>query len=246
MIADLLRYVLLAFLILSGNQIYAKVYLVSIGVADYSGYPFPANSLDLPVKNAKTITGIYLVNGDLDYSMLENDKASKENIISEVERIFSKAGADDIVVFYFCGHGFPGGICAYNGDLTYDQVRKAMAKSKSKNKMMFLDTCFSGSLRGKGRQNVDAGKAAGDANVLLFLSSRTDEYSMERTDMNNSFFTTYLQKGLRGNADANKDRIITAKELYNFVHKGVIKISGDMQHPVMWGKFNHDMPVMKW
>ena len=81
---------------------------------------------------------------------------------------------------------------------------------------------------------------------MLFLSSRSDETSIERRDMQNGFFTTYLQKGLRGAADVNKDRIITARELFNYVQKNVVSISNDRQHPVMWGKFSDNMPVMKW
>ena len=81
---------------------------------------------------------------------------------------------------------------------------------------------------------------------MLFLSSRSNETSIERRDMKNGFFTTYLQKGLRGGADANRDRTITAKELFDYVHKGVTKLSLNKQHPVMWGKFNNNMPVMTW
>ena len=51
---------------------------------------------------------------------------------------------------------------------------------------------------------------------------------------------------LRGGADTNKDRVITAKEIYNFVHQGVVEASGNRQHPVMWGKFDGNMVVMKW
>ena len=64
--------------------------------------------------------------------------------------------------------------------------------------------------------------------------------------MQNGYFTEYLKKGLRGNADVNKDRTITAKELFDFVHNGVSKISSEKQHPVMWGNFDDNMPVMKW
>ena len=81
---------------------------------------------------------------------------------------------------------------------------------------------------------------------MLFLSSRSNESSLEIPSMKNGFFTTYLQRGLRGNADANRDRTITAKELFDFVSTNVIKISKEKQHPVMWGKFSDDMPVMVW
>jgi hypothetical protein len=82
-------------------------------------------------------------------------------------------------------------------------------------------------------------------NVMLFLSSRTNEKSME-TPFQNSMFTIFLERGLRGGADINKDRRITARELYDFVHRGVIEASGNKQHPVMWGKFDNDMTVIKW
>lgn len=37
-----------------------------------------------------------------------------------------------------------------------------------------------------------------------------------------------------------------AKEIYNFVHQGVVEASGNRQHPVMWGKFDGNMAVIKW
>lgn len=64
--------------------------------------------------------------------------------------------------------------------------------------------------------------------------------------MRNGFFTTYLYMGLKGNADADKDRTITAKELFEFVYGGVVQLSGGRQHPVMWGSFSDNMVVMKW
>ena len=67
-----------------------------------------------------------------------------------------------------------------------------------------------------------------------------------QTGFKNSLFTVFLERGLRGGADTNKDRVITAKEIYNFVHQGVVEASGNRQHPVMWGKFDGNMVVMKW
>lgn len=81
---------------------------------------------------------------------------------------------------------------------------------------------------------------------MLFLSSRGNETSIERRDMKNGFFTSCLQKGLRGGADVNRDRVITAKELFSYVSRNVKLLSNDKQHPVMWGKFSDNMVVMKW
>ena len=64
--------------------------------------------------------------------------------------------------------------------------------------------------------------------------------------MSNGFFTAYLERGLRGAADANKDRDITAKELFVYVSNGVQKLSKGKQHPVMWGKFDDNMSILRW
>lgn len=222
----------------------AKVYLVSVGIADYPG---TSMDLTLPAKDAQTITWLYSKNTSMQYCQLLNEEATKAKIIAAMNKVFAMAGANDIVVFFYSGHGYPGGFCAYDGNLDYKEVRDAMARSKCKNKMIFADACYSGRIRTNGSSASPSEVAAAKkANVMLFLSSRSDETSIERKDMKNGFFTTYLQKGLRGGADANRDRVITAKELFNYVHANVVRLSGGEQHPVMWGKFPDNMPVMSW
>lgn len=226
-----------------GTSARAKVFLVSVGITDYPG---TVNDLKLPAKDATTIANLYSKNTKVDYCLLQNEKATVKNITAAMRKVYKNAGTNDIVVFFYSGHGYQGGFCAYDGNLTYGQVRKGMAISKCLNKMIFADACFAGGMQTGGRSSQSAVTAAKNANVMLFLSSRSNETSIENPNMQNGFFTTYLQKGLRGGADENKDRVITAKELYNYVHSGVIDLSGNRQHPVMWGKFSDNMPVMKW
>ncbi|MBP3455143.1 MAG: caspase family protein [Alistipes sp.] len=223
----------------------AKVYLVSVGITDYPGTD---SDLALPAKDARTITWVYSKNSGLQYCMLLDSNATVAHIKSAMNRVFSAAGADDIVVFFYSGHGYPGGFCAYDGDLSYTDIRKAMARSRCKNKMIFADACYAGKMRTdvSSMNSQSEQSAARKANVMLFLSSRSNECSIESPGMANGFFTTYLQKGLRGGADKNKDRIITARELFDYVHRNVVELSGGAQHPVMWGKFSDNMPVMKW
>lgn len=240
------KLVVLAFLLAVCGNGYARTYLVAVGIADYSSFPSKLNNLSLTVKDAGTIAWLYSQNSSVDYTLLVNEKATKKRIISAMNKLFSKAKKDDVVVFFFSGHGYPGGFCASDGNLGYGEVRRAMAKSKCRNKMMFVDACRSGGMRVSDADGEVAFNAAKGANVMLFLSSRNNENSIERRDMQNGYFTTYLQKGLRGNADADRNRTITARELFDFVHKGVSQISGGQQHPVMWGKFSDNMTVMKW
>lgn len=217
-----------------------KIYLVSVGIADYPG---TENDLTLPAKDAATIQWIYQKNKKAETVLLTNTQATRSNILNSMEHLFAKSTTDDIVVLFFSGHGYKGGFVGYDDMLTYQDVKRAMAKCRSKNKMIFADACFSGKMRNPGRSSSSSPTSL---KVMLFLSSRDTEVSIERPSMQNGFFTACLQRGLRGGADTNRDRIITAQELFQFVSQGVKKLSNDKQHPVMWGKFDNSMPVMIW
>lgn len=233
-------------LLASGISAEARTYLVSVGISDYSHFPVRISNLKLTANDARTVTDVYSKNGSLKYCQLINSEATRSRILNAVTRILGEAREYDVVVFFFSGHGYADGLCACDGKLSYDEIRKAMAKTKCRNKMMFIDACHSGGLRisGKSRQTTES--SAKKANIMLFLSSRNDETSFENAKMNNGYFTTFLQKGLKGAADTDRDRKITAMELYKYVHKGVVDISEGRQHPVMWGNFNNNMPVLKW
>lgn len=217
----------------------AKVYLVSAGIADYPGTD---HDLTLCAKDAATIQYIYDKNGATTY-LLKDSQATRENILRYMKTVFARATGDDIIVFFFSGHGYKGGFVAYDDYLTYADMRQAMASSDCKNKMIFADACYSGKMRqGNGGGSTSLKKY----NVMLFLSSRDTETSLEKPTMKNGYFTTALQSGLRGHADANRNRTVTAKELFTYVYKNVTSMTDNRQHPVMWGKFSDDMPVLKW
>ena len=218
----------------------SKVLLVSVGIGDY---PKPINKLNLPTKDAIAIQTLIDKNGDSGTAILLDQAATKSAIISEIHARFDHASTDDIIIFFFSGHGYKGGFVAYDGEMPYSMIREAMGTSKCKNKMIFADACFSGKMR-QGKRHVKEENS--DSNVMLFLSSRDNETSIERKDMTNGFFTVCLKDGLSGKADADRDRTITAKEIFDFVSKNVKKLSRDKQHPVMWGNFSNDMPVIRW
>ncbi len=234
------------FLLNVGYAASAKVYLVSVGISDYPGRE---NDLALPANDAKLVTQIYLRNSrNTEYIQLLNSQATVENILNAMRSLYARAGENDIVVFFFSGHGYPGGFCAYdhspNGRcLSYEKIRKAIAPSRAKSKMIFADACFAGKITTPQREE----HANAKANVMLFLAARSNEYSYElgRT-MSNGIFTTYLTRVLVGEADRNHDRIITARELYDFVHPEVIRRTHGEQHPKMWGNFPDNMKVMVW
>ena len=184
---------------------------------------------------------------------LMQDKADLMKLalgIANVRKNYGTATENDVIVFFFSGHGYQGGICPYdisekdlNSGLSYKEIKAILKQSKAKNKIIIADACFSGGLRGGAAS--DSGND-NDNSVILFLSSRSGETSGERRLMTNGFFTQALVRGLNGGADTNQDKRISAKEIFTFVSQKVKEHSKDKQHPVMWGKFPDTMTVMKW
>lgn len=230
--------VLLFGLLVCTVPVQAKVYLVSVGIADY---PDTKNDLRISDNDAKTIAKVFNATKDASVSVLVNKDATQSALLSAMHTMFEDAGSDDAVILYFSGHGTPGAIVCYDGLLTYQHIFKMLKGCKATRKIIIADACYAGKMRTSNQQSA----SYNSQNVMLFLSSRTNETSQE-TRYQNSMFTIFLERGLRGGADVNKDRHITARELYDFVHKGVIEASKNKQHPVMWGKFNNDMTVIKW
>lgn len=217
-----------------------KIHLVSVGIADYPG---TSNDLTLPAKDAASVKWLYEKNSNAVTTILINSAATKGSILSAIRSTFQCSSTDDIVVFFFSGHGYKGGFVAYDGYLSYEEVRQAMSITHCKNKMIFADACFSGKMR---QGTTEVKQEHEKSNVMLFLSSRDNETSIERKDMKNGFFTACLVSALRGKADSNRDRTISAKELFKFVSDNVRALSKNKQHPVMWGHFSDDMPVIVW
>lgn len=236
---------LLSFLIiflLARTALLARTYIVSVGIADYPGRQ---NDLRMSANDAKTIADIFKKNGKAEVESFVNSDVTIQKVCATMRLTFAKASPSDAIILYFSGHGVPGGLVCYDGVLYYSSVLSIMRQSKAQQKMIFVDACFAGKMRNTNKRNTNYSKE----NVMFFLSSRSTEKSLEtprQTGFKNSLFTVFLERGLRGGADTNKDRVITAKEIYNFVHQGVVEASGNRQHPVMWGKFDGNMPVIKW
>ncbi len=218
-----------------------KVYLVAVGIADYPG---DKNNLRFTVNDAKDVAWLFGKSKDTETVLLTDKDATAENIRQKASELYRRADSEDRVIFFFSGHGYRGGFNAYDGKLGYDDVKHAMALGKAKCRMLLADACYAGKIRTAKRNGNMSGD--NDDKHLYFLSCRSSEKSMEAAGAGRGVFTMVLVKGLRGGADSDGNRIITAQELFTFVSSNVAKLTKDKQHPVMWGKFDKDMPVISW
>lgn len=240
----MLRLALLSLAFVATYVANAALYVVSVGINDYRYI----NDQHLCKNDARIISDLFL-NHTSNVALLTDGDATKVNILHNLRTQFGRARKGDTVIFYFSGHGYDNGFCPYDmrnfnsAGLSYAEIAEVMRSCNASKKIIMADACLSGGMRQSGR--TQSRPATGN-NVMLFLSSRSNENSIETPFMKNGFFTTYLNRGLRGAADTNRDRDITALELFNYVSSNVRKISNDEQHPVMWGKFDDNMSIIHW
>jgi hypothetical protein len=220
----------------------AKTYYLCIGIADYPG---ARNDLRLPAQDALAMQRIYQKKDNADGYCLINEQATSLAIANAFEHLCVKAKKEDHIVFFFSGHGGNGLLLAYDKTLSYKFLYDALSKTKASRKIIFIDACLSGNMR-QSPNRYHPTEEQKNTDVLFFLSSRSNEASIEDRRLKNGYFTLYLERGMRGGADYDRNRIITARELFNFVSQGVQTISNRRQHPVMWGRFLDTMPIISW
>lgn len=221
----------------------AETYVVAVGIANYQSI----SDLRLAENDAKVMAKMYKTRTK-NVITITGRYATRANILKAMTDQFGRAKRGDMVVLFFSGHGYEKGFCPYDmgaGDrnaLTYNDIYAVFRKSKATRKIVIADACMSGGLR----KESHSSNHTNSSDVVMFLSSRTKELSIESPRMQNGYFTTYLERGMRGGADTNKDKLVTAKEIYVFVSNGVKKISKDHQHPVMWGNFDDNLVMVDW
>lgn len=242
---SILRVILLMTVMFISIDIFSqKTYIVCVGLNTNRDNvdPLPCSRIDM-----EGIARFYHKYNGSEVFMLLDANATRAHILKVLNKQFSRSTAADEIIFAYSGHGFDGGVSTYNNNevLYCSEVQQIMLNAKARRKMMFVMSCHSGSFTKKNKNSKDSRRKYNrKSNVLLFLSSKANEYSWETGFMDNSFFFLYLLDGLKGEADNNNDRKVTARELFNYVAPNVTQISGGKQHPVMWGKFPDDMVIV--
>lgn len=245
------KYIFLLLMMVASVEVVARqMFVVTVGISDY----LYINDLRKCAKDAEDVGKLFRTHTPEVYA-LTGAKATRNNIISTLSQVFSKAQEDDVVVFFFSGHGNKTGLATYevggarrNPSLSYEDIQKVLRQCPAKTKLLFIDACYSGAAREEGTSEPrpEWNNMAEENKVMLFLSSRTGETSLERPTDANGMFTKHLLRALKGGADADRDRIVTAKELFTFVSTRVKEESRNQQHPVMWGQFDDNLCVINW
>ena len=167
--------------------------------------------------------------------------------------------ANSDVFICYSGHGAPDiktkspYLIPYDIDPNYastgfplDKLYKNLHNLKAKSVTVILDACFSGQSREEEMMLADARPvgiriesplAYGDITVFAAASGR--EISSGYPEQRHGLFSYFFLKGLKGIADADRNRAITVGELFSYVRTNVPRLAGQMdreQTPQLLGR----------
>jgi hypothetical protein len=232
------------------------VWAVIIGVASYSHMPALRYTDDDAYRMyafLKSPEGGAL--DDEHIRILVDEEATRDNIVKTMEDLFGRAGRNDLVMLYFSGHGLKGAFLpidfdGYNQKLLHEEISEVLRKSPAKYKLCIADACHSGSLlamRGgelpNTLENYYRSLARSDSGAALIMSSKSEETSLESSGLRQGVFSHFLIRGLKGEADADNDKVVTIQELFDFVYVNVRAYTGNRQSPVIKGVYDKNMTV---
>lgn len=189
---------------------------------------------------------------------------TRNNILASLLKISRLANKDDLVLFYFSGHGIAEGgqsyllpqdvvlpILKYTA-LSLREVREVMENSHARAKVIIIDACHSGAIIGK---SVNAMTPEFQKHVfedaegfVILASCKQGEKSWEWPQESKSVFTYYLLEALSGKADVHQKGFITTLDASYYVLDQVKKWSiehGTLQTPTLQAEMVGDIVLIK-
>lgn len=192
---------------------------------------------------------------DAQIRLLIDEAATRSNILRAMQEVFLKAGPNDLVLMYFSGHGLPGTFLPidYNGlqnKLLHEEINQVLRKSPAKYKLFIADACHSGGMIAMKNPSSQpllksyySSLAQAQPGTALIMSSKSEETSLEASGLRQGVFSYFLIRGLKGEADSNRDNIVNIQELFDFVYYHVRQYTGNLQSPVIQGDYDRQMTV---
>jgi tetratricopeptide (TPR) repeat protein len=231
------------------KNFYEKSIAVVIGINDYDHWPV----LEFAVNDAGAVARMLARTGFDDITTIFDKEATQRRILSELfDTLPQKVGPDDRVLFYFAGHGQTedlnnGGkaghiipVDAGTADfaataISMEQIRSLSSRIPAKHILYVMDSCYSGLglSRSYGISTQLSGylrKVISMRVVQIITAGGKGEQVQER--QGHGLFTTYLLRALDGQADINKDGVVTGTELGAYLRPQVSDASQNAQTPL--------------
>ena len=228
-----------------------------IGISDYKETVASANYADRDANAFADFAAEKLGVPRQRIKKLVNDGADEKDVLLAAKRWLARraiAGKSDIYVF-FAGHGLASDdgetmyLLPYDGApelledtaVSRERLFSDIAAANPRSVTVFLDTCYSGTTRGPemlvaSRPIAIRAKAQAIPDGFTVMTAAAgDQTAKPLEEAKHGMFSYFLMKGMEGDADANQDNQITAKELHAYVQQNVIQQSSGSQTPELQG-----------
>ena len=241
----------------NGENGAVKIWAVVVGAAQYTFMPtlrYTDDDAYLFYAFLKSPQGGALEDDQI--QLLVDEDATRLNITEAINRVFQKADENDVILFYFSGHGVQGAFLPIDFDgisnkLSHVELKQLINKSPAKHKLIVADACHSGGLFssfGNEPTKIDLTSYYSafentNGGTALFMSSKAEEFSWEDQGLRSGIFSHFLIQGLKGGADYDKSKIVTISELFQYVSSKVKSETDNAQSPIIRGAFDQRMPV---
>ncbi len=186
---------------------------------------YPSCPLKGCINDASAFSSIIETNGDgspnFDVRVV-NDVSTKSELRGLIKELFS--GYSDTSLFYFSGHGIFNDLGGYivtpdfkkdDEGISMDELLTIANDSKSKDKIIILDCCYSGAL---GSPKTANGKTHIAEGISILTASRDNEPSLEVNG--HGVFTNLLLDALQGGA-ADLRGNITPGSIYAYIDQAL-------------------------
>ena len=209
-----------------GNRVYA----IFVGVSNYGGrLNVLENTDDDAVNLARELRSAGVLNPAS--VVLTNAQATRASVEAAFRRVAAQAGPEDTFLFFFSGHGDrvesagraeadgrAETIELRDGALRDDELARLFGTVRARLSVVALDSCFSGGFR----------ELTERPNVMGLFSSEEDLTSRVASNYHaGGYLAHFLQAGVRGEADLDGDRMLTAGELATFLRRA-FRAEGDI------------------
>lgn len=210
---------------------------------------YPSCPLNGCVNDAKEIKELLETNGDgspnFEVKFAPN-VPTKHDLLELLNALFCE-GDSEIALFYFSGHGTDentGSIVTpdFKGkDLGVSMldILALLKQSKSKNKVVILDCCFSGKFGELGV--ISSNETVLAEGVTIMTASSRNQYAVEDEITGHGVFTELLIQGLLGGA-ADVRGNITPANLYSFIDQS---LGAWEQRPLFKTNISSFIPIRK-
>ena len=241
-----------------------KTYAVVVGISDYKNLTNQTGDLRFADRDARQVATFLQspLGGSVptaNLHLLTNAQATR-SAIARAMRVFDRATATDRVILYFSGHGLANCFVPYDvlpgsptSVLPHEVVKQAFRRSKAQVKLCIADACLSGGMTLPvdglaSRPTAPSVQAMASTfttgtSVAMLLAGRATQLAVEDRRMAGGAFTFFLLKGLAGAADRNANRIVTIRELHQYVSPRVRQHTRGRQSPVFYGNFPDTMAL---